>query len=373
MPSIHATRSFRFAAVAVAGTLLGGSLIAAAPDTAHAQDFYAGKRIIVLINYAAGGPADIEGRFFARHIARHIPGQPTVVVKNMDGAGGMVGATYMGEVAPKDGTMMAMLTASAWQFATETTPRRVDFKSYAFVAYQPSTTVYFMRTDTAPGIKTPADLGKATGLVAGGLSADSAKDIMIRMTLDMLGLKYKYVTGYRGSNAARLAMQQKEINFYSESPPSYRTVVKQSLVDKGDAIGLFYDPGWDGQKFSRSSQVDGLPIKSFPELYQEIKGEMPKGPLWETYLTALQLTGEVFRVAVMPPGAPQAAVDAMQKAVRALATDKEFAQEAMKAFSFVPEYRAGPDTATKVRKMLDTKPELRQTIRDYVKAGTGLK
>ena len=136
------------------------------------------------------------------------------------------------------------------------------------------------------------------------------------------------MTGYRGSNAARLAMQQKEINFYSESPPSYRTVVTQSLVAKGDAIGLFYDPGWDGKTFTRSKQVDGLPIKSFPELYREIKGSDPKGPLWETYLTALQLTGEVFRVAVMPPGSPKAAVDAMRAAIRALGSDKEFAEEA---------------------------------------------
>lgn len=343
------------------------------PSIAQGTDFYAGKRLIVLVNYNPGGPADIEGRFFARHIAKHLPGNSGVIVQNMDGAGGMVGASYIGEVAPKDGTMLGLLTASAWQFATETTQRKVDFKAYEFVAYQPSTTVYFMRTDVKPGIKSPADLGKAEGLVAGGLSADSAKDIMIRMTLDLLGLKYKYVTGYRGSNAARLAMAQKEINFYSESPPSYRTVVMQSLVAKGEAIGLYYDPGWDGKTFTRSKQVEGLPIKSFPDLYREIKGTAPSGPLWETYLTALQLTGEVFRVAVLPPGAPKAAVDALQAAIGKLATDKEFAEEAMKAFSYVPEFHAGSDTATKIRGMLTTKPELRRTIADFVKAGANLK
>jgi tripartite-type tricarboxylate transporter receptor subunit TctC len=340
----------------------------------HAQgDFYAGKKLVVLVNYAAGGPADIEGRFFARHLARHLAGSPSVIVQNMDGAGGMVAATYLGEVAPKDGTMLGMLTASAWQFATETTPRKVDFKTYEFVAYQPSTTVYFMRTDVAPGIRAPADLGKAQGLVAGGLSANSSKDIMIRLTLDLLGLRYKYVTGYRGSNAARLAMQQKEINFYSESPPSYRTVVQQSLVEKGDAIGLFYDPGWDGKSFKRSRQVDGLPIKAFPELYREIKGSDPQGPLWDMYLRALQLTGEVFRVAAMPPGSPRAAVDALRAAIAKLADDKEFAAEAQKTFSYVPEFVAGADTGARMRTFLDTSPELRRQVSDYVKAGAGLK
>lgn len=336
-------------------------------------DYYAGKRLIILVNYAPGGPADIEGRFFARHIAKHIAGQPQVIVQNMDGAGGMVGATYLGEVAPKDGTMLGMLTASAWQFAVENKPRKVDFKTYEFVAYQPSTTVYFMRTDVKPGIKTPADLGKAEGLVVGGLSADSAKDITLRMTLDLLGLKYKYVTGYRGSVAARLALQRGEINFYSESPPSYRTVVAPQLVAKGEAIGVFYDPGWDGKNFSRSKQVDGLPIPGFHELYRQIKGEMPKGQLWETYLTALQLIGEVFRVAVFPPGTPKAAVDAMQAAVAKLATDKEFADEAIKSFSYVPEFNTGPGTNPKVRGMLNTSPQLRQFIEAYVKAGSGTK
>jgi len=364
-------RMFRLAAF-FSGAALAASLT---PGTASAQsgDFYAGKRLIVLVNYAAGGPADIEGRFFARHLARHLAGSPTVVVQNMDGAGGMVGATYIGEVAPKDGTMLAMLTASAWQFATETAKRKVDFKSYEFVAYQPSTTVYFMRTDVNPGIKQPSDLGKATGIIAGGLSADSAKDLMIRLTLDMLGHKYKYVTGYRGSNAARLAMAQKEINFYSESPPSYRTVVVQSLVDKGEAIGLFYDPMWDGKNFTKSKQVDGLPIPSFPDLYREIKGELPKGPLWELYLTALQLTGQVFRVAVLPPGTPKAATEALQAAINKLATDKQFAEEAMKAFAYVPEFVAGPDTAETVRAMLNTTPALRAQVADYVKTGAGLK
>ena len=101
---------------------------------AQTGDYYAGKRLIILVNYAPGGPADIEGRFFARHIAKHIGGGPNVIVQNMDGAGGMVGATYMGEVAPKDGTMVGMLTASAWQFATELTQRKVEFKNYEFVA-----------------------------------------------------------------------------------------------------------------------------------------------------------------------------------------------------------------------------------------------
>ncbi len=62
------------------------------PDISQAAEYYAGKRLTILINYAPGGPADIEGRFFAKHIAKHIAGKPTVIVQNKGGAGGMIGA-----------------------------------------------------------------------------------------------------------------------------------------------------------------------------------------------------------------------------------------------------------------------------------------
>ena len=339
----------------------------------RAADYYAGKRVTVLINYAAGGPADVEGRIFAKHIVRHIEGASSVIVQNMDGAAGMVGANYMGEIAPKDGTMLGMLTASAWQFALTPDRGRVDYKTYEFVATQPGTTVYFMRTDVKPGMKAPTDLGKAAGLVVGGLGADSPKDLLLRLTLDMLGHKYKYVTGYRGSNAARLALQQGEINFYSESPPSYRALVEPALVQKGEAIGVFYDPSFDGKTFSKSKQVDGLPMTSFIDLYKQLKGSEPSGPLWEHYKTILTLNGGLFRIAVFPPGTPRAAVDAMRTAITRLGRDKEFAEESQKSFGYVPEYVAGPDTNERVRSVLVTTPEMKAFVTEYVKVGTNMK
>ena len=113
------------------------------------EPFYKGKRLSVLINYGAGGPADIEGRLFARHIGRHIDGNPSVIAQNIDGAGGLVGTTYLGEIAPKDGTMMGHLTGAAWRWAFDPERFRVDFNTYEFLGYQTSTTVAFVRTDVA--------------------------------------------------------------------------------------------------------------------------------------------------------------------------------------------------------------------------------
>jgi tripartite-type tricarboxylate transporter receptor subunit TctC len=85
------------------------SFLALLITDAGAQGYYAGKQLTVLVNYDAGGPTDIEARIFARHIGRHIAGVPNIIVQNMGGAAGLIGTKYLGEVAPKDGTILAIL------------------------------------------------------------------------------------------------------------------------------------------------------------------------------------------------------------------------------------------------------------------------
>jgi tripartite-type tricarboxylate transporter receptor subunit TctC len=96
------------------------AVLALAAADACADEFYRGKRLTILINFAAGGPTDIEGRLFARHLARHVDGTANIVIQNMDGAGGIVGAKYLGEVAPRDGTMAGYFTGTAFMYARST-------------------------------------------------------------------------------------------------------------------------------------------------------------------------------------------------------------------------------------------------------------
>ncbi|HEX2726023.1 MAG TPA: hypothetical protein VHN20_09415, partial [Beijerinckiaceae bacterium] len=183
--------------IRIAALALGSMLSLATASLAQTSEpFYKGKRLTVLANYAAGGPTDVEARLLARHLSKHIEGNPTIIVQNMEGAGGLIASNYLAEVAPKDGTVVGYLTGATWRYITDPDRYRVDFKTYEFVGYQPGTTVYFMRADVPPGMKQPSDIAKAQGLVAGGLNADNSKDLLIRLTLDMLGVPYKYVTGY---------------------------------------------------------------------------------------------------------------------------------------------------------------------------------
>jgi tripartite-type tricarboxylate transporter receptor subunit TctC len=343
---------------------LAATVLALTP--AAAEDFYKGKRINFIINFAAGGPTDIEGRLFAKYLVKHIAGEPGQVVQNMDGAGGMIGANYLAEVAPKDGTAVGYFTGSAWRYKMTPDKYRVDFKSYEFVGVQPGVSIAFARTDIPPGLKDATDIVKTKDVIAGGLGPENSKDLMIRLGLDMLGVPYGYVTSYRGSPAARLALQQREINFYAESPPSYRALVEPTLVKSGEVMPIWYDPIYDGEAFGVTRQLDGLSILPFHELYKKIKGSMPSGPLWDAYRAVITVNTAMQRLFVLPPGAPPAALAALSKAVLALNDDKAYQEDAVKTIGFVPDWQAGPDTNRRVRQALSGQPQARAFLNDYI-------
>jgi tripartite-type tricarboxylate transporter receptor subunit TctC len=352
---------------ALVGVCAAAFAVTAATRAAADEPFYKGKQLVLLVNYAAGGPTDIEGRLLARHLPRHIDGQPTMIVQNMEGAGGLIASNYLAEVAPKDGTVVGYLTGATWRYVTDPERYRVDFKSYEFVGYQPGTTVYFMRSDVPPGIKDASDIIKAQGLVAGGLNADNSKDLLIRLTLDMLGVPYKYVTGYLSSPSARLALQRGEIHFYSESPPSYRGVIEPTLVKSGEVVPLFYNEGYNGETFWVPKQVEGMSLLPFRDLYKKVKGSEPQGQLWDAYLNIISTNGAMQRMIAFAPGVPQTAVAALRSALLKLENDPAYAEDAIKSVGFVPDYKAGPDTNREVRRALSVRPEMAAFLRDYVK------
>jgi tripartite-type tricarboxylate transporter receptor subunit TctC len=349
-----------------------GLCLSAVATTAMAQDpYYKGKRLTVLINFDAGSASDIEGRVFARHFGKHIDGQPNIIVQNITGGGGNNGTHYLGEVAPKDGTVFGYITASAWSYASAPNLFRVDFRNYEFIGYQGGTTVYFVRTDVPPGIKQSADILKAQGLVSGGIAATTGRDLGIRLSLDMLGVPFKHVTGYRSGERAMLALQRSEIHLYANTTSGYRGAVEPTLVKDGTVIPLFFDPKWDGKTFGRSNQVDGLDIEPYQEFYRRVKGGTPSGLKWDAYLALMTTYGTMQRVFALPPNAPPAAVEALRAALIRLGKDPEFAAEATKLVGYVPEYDAGPDTNQVIRAAMTVRPEIRTFVADYIKAGGG--
>ena len=348
--------------------LLAGLFTSAILNGSLAQDaYYKNKRLTVLVNFAAGGPTDLEGRLFARHLAKHIDGSPSVIVQNMDGAGGLVGSQYLGEVAPKDGRTLGYLAGTSWQYVSDPSKWRVDLKSYEFIAYQEGATIHYARTDVKPGLKVPGDIMRAQNLVAGGLSVDTSKDLRMRLGLDMLGVPFKYVTGYRSSAPARLALERGEISMLSESPSSYRSLIVPGLVDTGMVIPIWWDDVSTDESPPKQKQMEGLTIPTFPELYKQIKRVMPSGPLWDAYRTIFDVNSTLQRLIALPPSAPKEASEALSRAIVAMNGDKEFEQDAMKVIQFVPEYLTGPDTNAQVRSLLSAPKEMVAFINEYVR------
>ena len=336
---------------------------------ARAAEFYQGKTLNIVVNFTPGGPTDVEARLLSRHIGKHITGNPPVVVRNMGGAGGVIGANWLGEVAPPDGLTIGYFTGVASKSAIGEPSLRFDVSKYTFVAGGPGISVTYIRSDVPPGIRKPADIMKATDFWAGGLAPESDKDIRLRMQLDMLGLKYHYISNYPGSAEARLALERKEIQIFPESMPTYRATIEPNLAKNGEVTTLWYDPLDDGEKFLTSPDADGIPAKRFDEFLKEVGREPPKGEFWDAF-RLINSVGTVFlRIIVMPPGTPKDASEEIRKAFAAVNNDPEYREDALKTMKFVPSYLTDDKTEALFQEKLRPDPRLREFIKGYVAEG----
>ena len=150
--------------------VLSNVIVTATCAVAAERPFYQGKNVIFLINFAAGGPTDIEGRIVARHLAKHIAGNPAVIVQNMAGAGGVTGINFLGEAAKRDALTLGYFTGPYNHQMMKSPSLRIDLMKVPFIASVQGVTVCYIRADVPPGIKKPTDIAKAERFRAGGLS-----------------------------------------------------------------------------------------------------------------------------------------------------------------------------------------------------------
>lgn len=325
--------------------------------------FYRGKTLTVLINFAAGGPTDIEGRITARFLGKHLPGQPAVIVQNMPGAGGVIGTNYLGEVAKPDGLTMGYFTGQFFNLLTADPTLRVDLGKFAYIASIEGVAVAYMRKDVAPGIQDPKDIMKAKGFKAGGLSLNSAKDVRFRLQLDILGIPHQYVTGYNSNSDARLALERNEIQFFTEGTPGYRSQVQPRMVKDGLVIPVYADELVTAEgEFRPSSEAADL--LSFSQLYRQIFGKLGSGPLWEA-LKTINVTHAMQRIAKVSPGTPAEAVTALRQGFAQMIKDPEFIQEFKKVTRSDPAFQVGGEADKLIRKLVQAPAEVKSTIRRY--------
>lgn len=346
-------------------SVTAGLLIFVTAVAAAERPYYQGKNITFFINFSAGGPTDIEGRIVARHLARHIPGNPVIVVQNMSGGGGVTGINYLGEVAKHDGLTLGYFTGPYNHQMMKSSTLRIDLMKVPFIASVQGVTVCYIRSDVPPGIKKPTDIAKAERFRAGGLSFDSNKDLRFRLAFDILGAKYDYVTGYNSSNDARLALQRNEIQYHDENIPGYRGAVEPQLVKTGIVTPLYYHDVIkpDG---SMAKSPDFPELNSFTEVYTQIFGKPPSGLKYEALKAANMASQNLNRVALLPPASPKEAVLAMRQAFTSLSKDEEFINEAKKVMRFQPRFEVGEDGEKLRDRVLRAPTEVVEFVRKYV-------
>ena len=343
--------------------LLSVSLTSAA--SAAEKAYYQGKTLTFLINFAAGGPTDIEGRIVARHLGKHIAGNPTVIIQNMAGGGGISGINFLGEVAKRDGLTVGYFTGPYNHQMMKSSTLRVDLIKLPFIASVQGVTVCYIRSDVPPGIKKPTDIVKAQRFKAGGLSFDSNKDLRFRLAFDVLGVKFDYVTGYNSSSNARLAVQRNEIQYHDENIPGYRGVVEPQMVKTGLVTPLYYHDVISPDGLMRKSP-DYPELNSFTEVFTQIYGKAPSGIKYEALKTANMASQNMNRVAMLPPDTPAVAVNTLRQAFVALSKDEQFLSESMKIMKSHPRFDIGEDGERLRDKLLRAPAEVVDFVRKYV-------
>jgi tripartite-type tricarboxylate transporter receptor subunit TctC len=342
------------------------SALCASSTYAAETPFYRGKTLTVLINFAAGGPTDIEGRLVARFLGKHLPGQPPIVVQNMPGAGGVTGTNYLGEIAKPDGLTLGYFTGQFFNLLTADPNLRVDMAKFAYIASIEGVAVAYMRKDVAPGIQDPRDIIKAKGFRAGGLSLNSAKDVRFRMQLDILGIPHQYVTGYNSNSDARLAVERNEIQFFTEGTPGYRSQVQPRMVKEGIVVPVYADElvTADGD-FKPSAEVPDIP--SFSQLHQKLFGKLGSGPQWEA-LKTINMTHVMQRIAKVSPNTPPEAVAALRQGFSQMLKDQEFVEEFKRVTRSDPRFQVGGEADKLIKRLVAASPEVKSTIRKFTES-----
>jgi tripartite-type tricarboxylate transporter receptor subunit TctC len=327
--------------------------------------FYKTKTVTMLVNYPPGGPTDIEARIVARHLPKHVPGKPTIIVKNQGGGGGMIGTNYLGEVAKPDGLTLGFFTWNVLAAALGDPGLRVKYTDFAFIAGVENPIVFYIRKDTKPGIKAAADIMKASGFKALSLDAQNTNTIQQTLALDLLGLKYKAVPGYKGLKGVETAILQGEGNMANTSLPGWRASIQPTMEKRGIVIPLWHLTARSADGTAKRSQsVPELP--TFEEFYAQVKGGAPTGIKYDALRMIIDPFTSMFRTIFMPPKTPAGAVATMRDAVAALWKDEAFLKDYEKAVKNRPNLVVGAEGEKIIAQVVGVKPELAAFLRKYM-------
>ena len=297
--------------------ILLAAFLCAAP--AGAEDFYAGKQLTFIVGAGPGGGYDLQARVAARHLGKHIPGNPTVIVQNVPSR--IAAANNMFSTVAKDGTVIALLQRGVL-LAKLIYPSgvRYEIEKFHWLGSLNSETAVSLAWHTAPH-KTTKDLFDKELIVGGITGVDP--ETTPRLYNSLIGTRFKVVTGYNSTAAIALAVERGEVQGIADwSWSSLKAVRPQWLKDKQVTVLM------------QGALKNEPELGALPNALDFIRNDADRKVL-ELHFT--QKTAA--RPLVAPPEVPAERVALLRQAFEALARDKEFLAEMDKAkmeFDFVP-------------------------------------
>jgi tripartite-type tricarboxylate transporter receptor subunit TctC len=316
--------------------------IGVATMSAHADpvaDFYHGKTLNLIVGTSSGNDYDFRGRLLARHLARHIPGEPTIVPQNMPGAGGIKAANYLAAIAPHDGTVLHMIMSNMMS-SEAVGAQGVQFDARKFLwigntSSTPNVTVAWYKSGVTSieQVKTRQLIVGAPGGTAGVIYATAMNGL--------LGTKFKIVTGYPGGNEVNLAMERGEIDGRaSNSWASWKSTHPDWVKDK--KIVVLVQVG-----LKRSPDLADVPLLN----------ELAGNDLERQVMTFLSADTAIARSLVAAPDTPPDRIAALRRAFDATMRDPDFLAEADKAtLDVVP--MSGEEAQKIADSIVNTPPEV---------------
>jgi tripartite-type tricarboxylate transporter receptor subunit TctC len=316
---------------------------------AHAQsESLAGKNVTLIIGFGAGGGYDLWGRLVARHIGKHLPGNPTVVPQNMPGAGSYVAASHIYGAAPKDGTVFAIIARDAALGPLSNAPgARFDATKMSWLG-SPTREHNVCIANATAKAKT-ANALRDTELILGDTGPGTGTRSYPKVLNDLLGYKFKLVSGFRSSADVFLAMERGEVDGICESLDSINQRKPDWIANK--TVNVLLQAGAESRP-----ELAGV-----PNVLTLARNDEERKVL--EYLYAGQDIGRPF---VAPPDLPPERLKMLRDAFNATMKDPEFAAD-VKRNKFDLEPEDGEHLAALINKIYATPKTIIDRVSNLIK------
>jgi tripartite-type tricarboxylate transporter receptor subunit TctC len=330
------------------GIALSFCLIAifATPAPALAQgNFFAGKTITLFCGFPPGGGVDGEARIAAKHLARFIPGNPTIVVKNMPGAGGIILANHIYKGVEADGLTLAMPGRSGFLLSNIVKDKNVafDLTKFRYIGGAGSTnSILWLRRDS--GIADVAQLKAAKKeIVVGAWSARSQNAIVPKIFRQYEGWPFKVVHGYPGTNEVIVAIDRGEVDGLYSHQGSIQNL-RPDMIAKGVLVPVL-------QTFKEMPDVPTI-------------DDVIKNPKEKALLGMLSAPSQIGLPMLAPPGIPADRLEILRKAHAQMVKDKDYLEEGEKRGLPAGQPISGENLETLIAQSLSSVPD--DVLKEYL-------